>query len=69
MEWSTTRPAEDQILMEMPPPNKKELQAFQGIINYLDKFSPSTASICESPSEADIKQSSMGIESFISGPL
>ena len=33
----------------MPPfNNKKELQAFLGIINYLSKFSPSTASICES---------------------
>ena len=27
-------------LMEMPPPkNKKEIQAFQGIINYLGKIS------------------------------
>ena len=35
-------------LKEMPPPkNKKQLQAFLGIINYLVKFSPSTASICE----------------------
>ena len=35
-------------LMEMPPPkNKKELQAYLGIINYLGKFSPSTASVCE----------------------
>ena len=34
--------------MEMPPPKtKKELWAFLGIINYLGKFSPSTASICE----------------------
>ena len=32
----------------MPPPNsKKELKAFLGIINYLGKFSPSTADICE----------------------
>ena len=28
--------------------DKKELQAFFGIINYLSKFSPSTASVCES---------------------
>ena len=28
------------------PQNKKELQAFLGIINYLGKLSPSTASIC-----------------------
>ena len=34
--------------MEMPPPNnKKEFHAFLGIINYLSKFSPSTASMCE----------------------
>ena len=34
--------------MEMPPPNqKKELQAFLGIINYLSKFCPSIADICE----------------------
>ena len=35
--------------MEMSPPkNKKEIQAFLGIINYLGKFSPSTVSIYES---------------------
>ena len=33
-------------LLEMSPKNKKELQAFLGIINYLGKFSPSTTSIC-----------------------
>ena len=34
--------------MEMSlPKNKKDLQAFLGIINYLGKFSPSTTSICE----------------------
>ena len=34
--------------MEMPPPNnKKEIQAFMGIINYLNIFSHSTASVCE----------------------
>ena len=33
----------------MPPPKaKKELQSFLGIINYLNRFSPSNASICES---------------------
>ena len=29
------------------PKNKKELQAFLGIINYLGKFSPDTAEVCE----------------------
>ena len=33
------------VLVEMPPQNKKEIQAFLVIINYLGKFSPSTASI------------------------
>ena len=33
----------------MPPPKiKKELQAFLSIINYLGKFSSSTAEVCES---------------------
>ena len=31
----------------LPPNNKKELQAFLGIINYLDKFSPDMARVCE----------------------
>ena len=32
----------------MPVPNnKKELQAFLGIINYLVKFSPGTAGVCD----------------------
>ena len=36
--------------MEMPSPqNRKELQAFLGIINYLGKFYPSTVNICEPP--------------------
>ena len=35
-------------LTEMPvPKNKKELQAFLGIINYLGKFSPGTAEVCK----------------------
>ena len=35
--------------MEIPSPKtKKELQAFLQISNYLSKFSPSTANICES---------------------
>ena len=35
-------------LMDMlAPNNKKELQAFLGIINYLGKFSPGTADVCD----------------------
>ena len=34
--------------MDMPAPkNKKELQAFLGIINYLGKFCPGTTDICD----------------------
>ena len=44
---STTRPQKIKALFEMPPPtNKKGLQAFLGIINYLGKFSPGTADMC-----------------------
>ena len=31
----------------LAPNNKKELQAFLGIINYLGKFSPGTANVCD----------------------
>ena len=31
----------------LTPKTKKELQAFLGIINYLGKFCPSTADVCE----------------------
>ena len=35
-------------LMDMPPPNNKnELQVFLSIINFLDKFSPGTADMCD----------------------
>ena len=41
-------PAEVKALMDMAPPKtKRELQPFLGIINYLSKFSPMTAEICE----------------------
>ena len=41
-------PQKIKALMDMPPPNnKRELQAFLGIINYLGKFSPGTAVVCE----------------------
>ena len=34
--------------MDMPPPNnKRELQEFWGIINYLGKFSPGTTAVCD----------------------
>ena len=50
MAWVKPGPQKIKVLMEMPPPkNKKELQAFVSIINYLGKFSPSTASICKPP--------------------
>ena len=43
-----SHPQKIKALMEMSTPkNKKELQAFLGIINCLGKFSPSTTSICE----------------------
>ena len=36
------------VLTKIPAPkNKKELQAFLGIINYLSKFSPDTSEVCE----------------------
>ena len=41
-------PQKIKALTNMPAPkNKRELQAFLGIINYLGKFSPGMAEICE----------------------
>ena len=41
-------PLKVRALTEMPvPQNKKELQAFLGIINYLNKCSPGTLEACE----------------------
>ena len=41
-------PQKVKALTKMPAPkNKKELQAFLGIINYLCKFSPGTAEVCK----------------------
>ena len=41
-------PQKIKALTDMPAPkNKKELQAFLGIINYLGKFSPGMAEVCE----------------------
>ena len=34
------------LMSMLPPNNKKELQAFLGIINYLGKVSPGTADVC-----------------------
>ena len=41
-------PQKVKALTEMPAPkNKKELQTFLGVINYLNKFSPGTSEACE----------------------
>ena len=41
-------PQKIKALTYMPVPNKKkELKAFLGIINYLGKFSPGTADVCD----------------------
>ena len=41
-------PQKVRALTKMPAPkNKWELQSFLGIINYLGKFSPGTAEVCE----------------------
>ena len=41
-------PQKIKALTDMPAPNnKKELQAFLGIINYLGIFSPGTADVCD----------------------
>ena len=45
---STTRCTKIKALMDMTPPNKKrEIQAFLDISNYLSKFSPVTAVVCD----------------------
>ena len=47
--WVQLNPKKLKVLTNMPSPRtKKELQAFLSIINYLGKFSPSTAEVCES---------------------
>ena len=41
-------PQKIKALMDMPAPNNKnELQVFLGIINYLGKFSPGRADVCD----------------------
>ena len=46
--WGTARPTKDQIPYgNATTPQKGELQAFLDIINYLGKFPPSMATICE----------------------
>ena len=48
MTWSKTRLTEVQgTYGNVTPKIKKELQAFLEIINYLGKFSPSTANVYE----------------------
>ena len=40
-------PQKIKSLTQMPAPkNKKELQSFLGVINYLGKFSPGTTEVC-----------------------
>ena len=46
--WCPTWPTKGQSITEMPvPKNKKGLQAFLGIINYVNKFSPGTLEACK----------------------
>ena len=41
-------PQKIKALMDMPAPNnKRELQAFLGIINFMGKFLPGTAAVCD----------------------
>ena len=41
-------PQKIKVLIDMlAPKNKKELQTFLGIINYLGKFFPGTANVCD----------------------
>ena len=41
-------PQKVKALTKMPAPkNKRELQSFLGVINYLRKFSPGTAEVCD----------------------
>ena len=41
-------PQKIKVLTDMPAPkNKKELQAFLGIIYYFGKFSPGTTAVCD----------------------
>ena len=41
-------PQKIKAMTDMPAPkNKRELQAFLGIINYLSKFSPDMVEICD----------------------
>ena len=42
--------------------DKRELQAFLGIINYLSKFSPGTEDVCEAPKKNDISQNWVDLE-------
>ena len=49
-------PQKIKALMNMTPPNnKRHLQAFLGIINYLGTFSPGTVAVCGSTLKTDIK--------------
>ena len=57
-------------LIDMPVPNnKKELQAFLSIINYLGKFSPGTADVCDPLHKLTPKLSNMDMECVLPGTV
>ena len=59
-------PQKIKALTNMPAPkNKRELQAFLGIINYLGKFSPGMAEVKLATMKADIKYDDMDLECII----
>ena len=44
--WCAARPLQLHVLTENVPPLTKKIKSFQGIKNYLHKFSPVTAKLC-----------------------
>ena len=51
------------------PNNKREFQAFMGAINYLSKFSPSMATVCEALHKLTSSKGSVDVECIISRHL